>query len=997
MRRSRMRSGSIGEPSPRSMPRKGKELFANRAGVISSGIYVPELASSRTAGSSGMGRARSAKAIKAIRSGSTLDDPALRALLDSVTLVETSCGELLGEARALLVSMEPMCVQSLRTSEVLLRHHQCDRMARPGQNDNALRYHACMASIMQGSDGLDGRGVVSADGVGDKDGAVGAKPTNESRSRPASSGFQRFMEDVEQSVLEPLSLQLRAIGSLRDKLVEREDLKAVYEKTVKAANKLRRTSRTSPSKLLSSGMSASSMKQQQRKHDAEAAERDAHQRLRECSDTILLSCQGIAARRIEAVWLPAQALARAQLRFFSEATSWLRLVQPIPNIENKNHNAEDSTSKNYERRQSFDKELLKRHPPPTRGATVVSVDSEDDGDPARYGNVSRFAAALHRVSSTLPPVNVKVFQQEMLARRLARESREEHNCQNAERQRRLHGTSSTSKSSPPRPKGSPTTYSSPLPESTSGKSSKTPSILSSSQPVPNQKRSYPKESKKSSKSGVAMGPIVPTFEPELNDEHISMSTQGSGVGGLALFGPVISDPNPSLATKPSTKMAQMWASRRNAESDESDSEAEDIEGEDNSGADPDALRMAATGLLDAGILSAEQVEGILKLLRRGRIQRASVKLSNLIEESSNAKVSIEMTTAQGISSSRQTDSQHDERPNTVAKTLSTDRGLSSSDEDLPGSQGNAFCENGQIVMIVSDDVVTSQPKPEIIVTKKSKRTKKEKKDKQDRNREKKGSTKKHKKRKSKKARKKKGDALKAEADAHEMRKAGGSDGETEEAFGEFGSTFDQFRSVEDKSINVLGDGKEDTELNQHDEKSHETNLNYEVTSESTPRNLKVDFDVPSAAKTITEEVKSENSLNLVLEPAEEEKSEKSSSKDFSTCAEMAEVVACSIASLPSEIQVREEYINISQVKEFFRLCNLHLQRPDDSEKRAKKMVKAVKKMKGKKEEDEKPNCIEAIDIKNWLLERFEVKNPAVLRSFYEVSLNISASMEDIPG
>ena len=67
-----------------------------------SGLLVPELASSQTGGSSStssIGK-RPAKSIQALRSGASLDDPAIRALLDSVSLVETSCGELLGEARA---------------------------------------------------------------------------------------------------------------------------------------------------------------------------------------------------------------------------------------------------------------------------------------------------------------------------------------------------------------------------------------------------------------------------------------------------------------------------------------------------------------------------------------------------------------------------------------------------------------------------------------------------------------------------------------------------------------------------------------------------------------------------------------------------------------------------------------------------------------------------------------------------------------------------------
>ena len=66
-------------------------------------------------------------------------------------------------------------------------------------------------------------------------------------------------------------------------------------------------------------------------------------------------------------------------------------------------------------------------------------------------------------------------------------------------------------------------------------------------------------------------------------------------------------------------MAQAWAERRRKQQEiESDSEEED--GEDNSGADPSALRHATEAMLVTGVLTKDESEEVLCLLRRGRVR-----------------------------------------------------------------------------------------------------------------------------------------------------------------------------------------------------------------------------------------------------------------------------------------------------------------------------------------------------------------------------------------
>ena len=62
-----------------------------------------------------------------------------------------------------------------------------------------------------------------------------------------------------------------------------------------------------------------------------------------------------------------------------------------------------------------------------------------------------------------------------------------------------------------------------------------------------------------------------------------------------------------------------------------DSDSEEDDGEDNTGADPSALRYATEEMISSNVLTKEDGEQVFSLLRRGRIQRASIKLSQLID------------------------------------------------------------------------------------------------------------------------------------------------------------------------------------------------------------------------------------------------------------------------------------------------------------------------------------------------------------------------------
>ena len=77
---------------------------------------------------------------------------------------------------------------------------------------------------MQGSNGVDGQSHIRVRG----------RRCWERGTKAAEivCGFLVSLEGVEQS--SSLSLQLRAIGALRDRLVEREDLKTIYQRPVRS-------------------------------------------------------------------------------------------------------------------------------------------------------------------------------------------------------------------------------------------------------------------------------------------------------------------------------------------------------------------------------------------------------------------------------------------------------------------------------------------------------------------------------------------------------------------------------------------------------------------------------------------------------------------------------------------------------------------------------------------------------------------------------------------
>ena len=116
---------------------------------------------------------------------------------------------------------------------------------------------------------------------------------------------------------------------------------------------------------------------------------------------------------------------------------------------------------------------------------------------------------------------------------------------------------------------------------------------------------------------------------------------------------------------------------------------------------------------------------------------------------------------------------------------------------------------------------------------------------------------------------------------------------------------------------------------------------------------------------------------------------------------MADAVASAIASLPvaGASAAGGSNVDTAQIQEFFRLCNEHLSRPDDSKKRAKKVLKAVAKMKmeaGGAAAMLPDEAVTARDISGWLVSRFAEKNPAVLRSFYDVARTTFSNNSDSP-
>ena len=177
-------------------------------------------------------------------------------------------------------------------------------------------------------------------------------------------------------------------------------------------------------------------------------------------------------------------------------------------------------------------------------------------------------------------------------------------------------------------------------------------------------------------------------------------------------------------------------------------------------------------------------------------------------------------------------------------------------------------------------------------------------------------------------------------------------------------------------------------------------------SKSEPAAKQVDEGTAAAATTTTttvvvqEQEHEQAKEEEIEEEIEEEKEEEEElERRPPSCSDMADAVASTIASLPvaGDSAEDDDGLEIAQIQEFFRLCNKHLSRPDDSEKRANKVVKAVAKMRKKAGGAAPSNSAVTVeDISSWLMSRFAEKNPAVLRSFYDVALAANANNGENP-
>ena len=280
----------------------------------------------------------------------------------------------------------------------------------------------------------------------------------------------------------------------------------------------------------------------------------------------------------------------------------------------------------------------------------------------------------------------------------------------------------------------------------------------------------------------------------------------------------------------------------------------------------------------------------------------------------------------------------------------------------------------------------------------NKKSKKGRKDREERRREKRfdKNSKKKKKKKAKKTKKKKEDkrsapetAMMHDDDAALNHPEGGfgvvedemlaqdiGEDSEEETFGKFSSNFDAFGENKAVDDTITSSSTPDGDADSYGE----------IIPTVLPReSIEKISDVcsPKAAK-------SDDEPRAVPINEEEARETPDNMKSYG---DMANVVALTMVSLPSsEVSAQDGGLHRSQIQEFFRLCNERLSRQDDSEKRAKKVVKAVEKMKKKAGEAILSDAwISVNDMTSWLVNRFAEKNPAVLRSFHEVALKVASN------
>ena len=727
---------------------------------------------------------RSLKRIRSIRSGDTLNDPGLKSLLISCTLIYDSSQSLITKVRQLILSMTPMAITTVSVTRTVLDHHLNDTKARPEQNLNARRMHACMSSIITSNNG------------------------NLSSSK-STQGYERFIIDIEQTVLDPLLLQIKNIDNLRDRLVERENLKEEYEKLNKIVSK--------NNKKINSGkgtLSSTSQKTQktQKMMDIEVRREEVNLLYMNVANNILLQASDLHENRVELIENPIQSLISAQLRFYSFATSCLRLI-------------------------SNNKEGL-----PKRGNVIVDNPINDDSDSAKYSNPIDLNNNLNIISS-LPPVTVNDIEHMMKNIKTNIKNKkliEKKELKVIKSGRRLSKTSMS--------------LSAPLPPSTP--------------PARSSKFST------SSRSSASSSPSTSTSKSTLSTKGHRNTNQPP------IDVPIVPTSYVETKSNPVTPMAKAWAKRKiNKQNQESDSEEDD--GEDNTGADPSALRIATESLIHAAILTEQEGEEVYSLIRRGRIQRASLKLSELVETNNN----------------------NNNNNNVDKRDVRDDNGGGGENNDvmIVNDRGIIDSDDEQGSMNDGMMIVMGGPPPESPESSSSEKKKKKKKEK-----------KKKEKKQKKKNKKKKKD--KKNMDDEWDNDVSDNDNGEEEEFGTFTIQVTE-KEPEKKKEDVVE--QEEHKVAKEEEEKDET---------KTEQVTKVQ---DSKIKVEEVQVEKEIQFNEVKETEKEPT--------------IVDVIVSKIACLGDVETTDDNCITLIQLQHFFQACNKRLKRKDDSSTRGQKVFTEIKK------------------------------------------------------
>ena len=232
-----------------------------------------------------------------VKEGKTIKDPAFKALYQNALNLESFLQELCKQAKFMVEALRPFCLTGMKWSQYVLEYCEKDIAFLPAAEkeiatfrvDEAKRYHAA-TTLSFGSI---------------QDGIFG--------------GFQKFIEDLDNFVLLPLSLQLQGIQELKAKMVLRDQHETQMQASkTKLENHLGLKKSPKQSKKLNESTWNDRLValQDDQRHSSEKFNRTHQQLFDELNDLL--------NHKTDVVYASCEALKRAQLTFFSMTSAQLR-------------------------------------------------------------------------------------------------------------------------------------------------------------------------------------------------------------------------------------------------------------------------------------------------------------------------------------------------------------------------------------------------------------------------------------------------------------------------------------------------------------------------------------------------------------------------------------------------------------------------------------------------------------------------------------------------